>query len=159
MKRKIYIDMDDTLADFQNSPAFKGMSEIDDSLMYERGFFRDLPPVPGALVAIRKLIKRGFDVQILTQPVANSAHSYSEKVQWVGMWLPELLSKINMVQDKGIIRGDFLVDDNLHKWMDKFEADGGGRFIHFDYKRTRPDLNEAAWGKIVDFFMNLSTEK
>ncbi len=115
MKQLIQIDMDDTSFDFGNSRVFHG-KEIDDTRMYEPGFFLDLQPIPGALCAIRKLIKMGYDVQLLTQPVANSAHSYSEKVQCVGMWLPELVDKINMVQDKGLVRGDWLIDDNANNW-------------------------------------------
>jgi 5'-nucleotidase len=152
---RIYIDMDDTTADFGGAEVFGEI--IDDTKMYQPGFFRDLKPIDGALVAVRKLIKLGFDVQILTQPVAQSPHSYSEKVQWIGMWLPELLDKINMVQDKGQVVGEFLIDDNLSKWKDKFETNGG-RFIHFPYKRFSTS-HKASWENIVRFFEEVALDK
>jgi len=150
----IHVDMDDTCADFGGDKVFG--ETIDDTKMYEPGFFRDLKPIDGALVSVRKLIKLGYDVQILTQPVANSAHSYSEKVQWIGMHLPELLHKVNMVQDKGLVVGDYLIDDNLLKWKHRFEANGG-KFIHFPYKRHGTD-HKAAWETIAAQFEKLALE-
>lgn len=148
----IHIDMDDTSADFGGAEVFGEV--IDDTKMYQPGFFRDLKPIDGALVGIRKLIKLGYDVQILTQPVANSPHSYSEKVQWIGMWLPELLHKVNMVQDKGMVVGDYLIDDNLNKWKHRFERNGG-KFIHFPYERHSKN-HKAAWEIIVKNFETLA---
>jgi 5'(3')-deoxyribonucleotidase len=128
-KKTIYVDMDDTIADFVGSEVFKDGFDV--AKMYEPGFFRNLKPIPGALVGVRQLIRMGFDVQILSQPVAESAHSYQEKVEWIGMYFPELINKINLTQDKGLFKGDFLIDDNATKWKDRFEANGG-KFIHFD---------------------------
>lgn len=151
----ILIDMDDTTFDFGGSEVFG--EHVDDSKMYEPGFFRDLKPIPGALVAVRKLIKLGFEVQILTQPVAQSPHSYSEKVQCIGMWLPELLNGINMVQDKGLVKGDFLIDDNAKKWKAKFEKNGG-KFITFPYVRNS-NGHRAAWEQIVKYFEGVAADK
>lgn len=150
----IQVDMDDTSADFGGDEVFGEI--IDDSKMYEPGFFRDLKPIDGALVGIRRLIKLGYDVQICTQPVANSPHSYSEKVQWVGMWLPELINKINMTQDKGLVLGDYLIDDNLTKWKARFEKNGG-KFVHFPYQRNSKN-HKAAWEAIVADFEKLAVE-
>lgn len=151
----IQVDMDDTTADFGGSDVFGEI--LDDTKMYEPGFFRDLKPVDGALVAVRKLIKLGFEVQICTKPLAQSAHCYSEKVQWIGMWLPELVYKINMTQDKGLIKGDYLIDDNLKEWKVKFEKTGG-KFIHFPYQRNGKG-HKAAWESIVKYFEQVAAEK
>jgi 5'(3')-deoxyribonucleotidase len=153
MGKLIFIDMDDVLADFGGAESLKGMPINDHTVaeMYALGFFRDLKPVDGALTAVRQLLAMGYDVQILTQPVKESAHCYLEKVQWVGAWLPELISKINMVQDKGIAVGDYLVDDRADKWQAKFEANGG-TFVYFEYDRTGK-RNKEIWQRIVDFFI------
>lgn len=150
-KKLIYIDMDDTIADFLGSGVFS--SGFDVCKMYEPGFFLGLQPIDGALVAVRQLIRLGYDVQILSQPVAESAHSYSEKAQWIGLHFPELIGKINLTQEKGNFKGDFLIDDNAVKWKDKFEANGG-KFIHFQYnKGDRTSLsNREVWERIVNFF-------
>lgn len=160
MKNKtVFIDMDDTIADFGNAKVFDN-SHIDDSKMYEPGFFRDLAPIDGALVAVRKLTKLGFEVHILTQPVAHSPHSYSEKVQWIGKWFSELLQTINMVQDKGLIVGDYLIDDNLKKWKAKFETNGG-KFVHFPYVRGEAGRisNRENWEKIVKYFETVAANE
>lgn len=154
MKKKVlYIDMDDTIADFLGHSVFEKVDGKDVTPMFEIGFFRSLKPIDGALWAVRALIQMGFDVQILTQPLAHSPHCYSEKVQWIGMWFPELIEKINMVQNKGLLRGHYLIDDNALKWQKKFE-ENGGKFIHFPYNggdSTRHS-NREAWTRIINFF-------
>lgn len=145
MKKKlIYVDMDDTIADFKGTEVFKDGFDV--SFMFEPGFFRNLKPIAGAQVAIRQLIRLGYDVQILSQPVAESSHSYSEKIEWIGMYFPELISKINLTQDKGLFRGDYLIDDNKEKWKDRFEFNGG-KFIFFDYEKNHRDM----WESIVTY--------
>lgn len=152
MKKPIvYIDMDDTIANFGEHPVFKGNlpNEFTVSAMYETGFFLSLKPIEGALVAVRAIMRLGYDVQILSQPVAESAHSYSEKALWIGLHFPDLISKINLTQDKGNFVGGYLIDDNEKKWKEKFEANGG-KFIHFDYHTGN---HSEKWSKIVDFFI------
>lgn len=144
-KKIIHIDMDDTIADFLGAKQFEDGFEV--AKMYEPGFFLSLKPIDGALVAVRQLIRMGYDVQILSQPVGESAHSYLEKVQWIGLHFPELIMKINLTQDKGLFKGDYLVDDNLPKWKEKFEANGG-KFVHFEYSLK----NREMWESIVEFF-------
>lgn len=138
MKKLVYLDMDGVLADF-----CAGLTHLihDPAEMYSPGFFLSLPPIPGALQAVRELLKRGYDVHILTQPVANSPISYTEKAQWICMWLPELKNKITMTQDKGLCVGDFLVDDNKEKWESIFK----GKFIHFDPSKN----SEEEWEKVL----------
>lgn len=152
MKQKIiYIDMDDTIADFIRAATVNGV--FDYLRMYEPGFFFNLKPVDGALVAVRQLIGLGYDVQILSQPVADSPCSYTEKVQWIGVHFPELISKINLTQNKGQFIGDYLIDDNPTKWKAKFEANGG-KFIYFMYNPgTHTQIsNREGWERIVNFF-------
>jgi 5'(3')-deoxyribonucleotidase len=112
--------------------------------------FFDLKPLPGALSGVRALMRLGFDVHILTQPVAESAHSYSEKAQWVAVHFPELVNKVHMTQNKGLFVGHYLIDDNTKKWKEKFEANGG-KFVHFEY-HTRPQDRSKIWSEIVEFF-------
>lgn len=150
MKKIVFVDMDDTIADFQGSHHFpKDQCREHIHEMYNTNFFLSLKVIKGALVAVRQIIRMGYDVQILSQPLAESAHSYSEKVQWIGLHFPELISKINFTQDKGLFRGDYLIDDNPQKWKEKFEANGG-KFIHFDYTQD----HEKNWKQIAEFLKN-----
>lgn len=149
-KQTIYIDLDDTIADFSGEACFGGQkpTNLAVAAMFEPGFFLNLKVLPGAKVAVQALIRMGYDVQILSQPVAESAYSYSEKVQWIGMHFPELINKINLTQDKGNFVGAFLIDDNDVKWKDKFNANGG-TFVHFDYHAGD---HEATWNKVLIYF-------
>lgn len=149
-KKIVYIDLDDTIADFTGHASFQGHApnEFTVSAMYEPGFFLSLKPIDGALISVRAIMRLGFDVQILSQPVAESAHSYSEKIKWIGLHFPDLINKVNLSQDKGNFVGGYLIDDNEAKWKNKFEANGG-KFISFNYKGNA--LEE--WSKIVDFFI------
>lgn len=146
--KTIFIDLDDTLADFSKDPVFNNepVNEYSVHKMYEPGFFLNLKPVEGALHSVRALIRLGHDVHILTQPLAESAHSYSEKVQWVGKWFPELINKLHMSQNKGFFKGDYLIDDNEEKWKIPFEKNGG-KFIHFDHENPGK-----SWKTIVEYF-------
>jgi 5'(3')-deoxyribonucleotidase len=153
LKKVILIDMDDTIADFCRHPAFKRheVTAQNCTVMYQPRFFLDLKPVEGAQKAVRDLLRLGYDVQIATQPVAESARCYLEKVQWIGMWFPELITKINMVQDKGLLKADFLIDDRPDKWKASFEANGG-EFITFQYHKPWEMLakpNGKVWSQIV----------
>lgn len=145
--------MDDTIANFSGSPLLPQGYPFDPSAMYEKGFFLSLEVIPGALRAVREIILMGYDVQILSQPVAESAHSYSEKIQWIGLHFPDLIGKINFTQDKGLFMGDYLIDDNWEKWGVKFEANGG-KFLEFPFTRKVPDTmknSEKTWQRIVEF--------
>lgn len=153
MKKIVFIDLDDTIADFSGSPLLPDGYPFDVHAMYEPGFFLSLKVIPGALSAVREIIRMGYDVHILSQPVAESSHSYSEKVQWVGLHFPELITKINLTQYKGLFKGDYLIDDNKEKWKDKFEANGG-KFVWFQYGRQYPESlkkTEENWKAIAAF--------
>lgn len=140
--------MDDTIADFCGHHSFpRDVFPFDVHEMYEPGFFLNLKVVKGAHSAIRRIMRMGYDVQILSQPLAESALSYLEKAQWIGLHFPDLINKINLTQDKGNFVGGYLIDDNLKKWKDKFEANGG-KFIYFDYhKRDHREM----WEEICEF--------
>lgn len=127
----VYVDMDDTIADFRGADPLKGepYDEFSVRKMYDPGFFYNLKPINGALSGVRGLIRLGFDVHILSQPVAESPHSYSEKVQWIALYFPELIRKLHFTQDKGLFYGDYLIDDNPDKWKDRFK----GQFVEFRY--------------------------
>jgi 5'(3')-deoxyribonucleotidase len=152
----LYIDLDDTLADFFKATRDKwGM--VQEDKMYEPNFFFNLDPIPGAQGAVRRLMTMGFDIWILTQPLAEHHASYSDKVKWVGVHFPHLWNKIVMTQDKGLHVGDYLIDDNSDKWKSKFEKNGG-KFVHFKYNRELKDtdsIHKKEWEQICDL---LATE-
>lgn len=133
---KLFVDMDGVMADFYNSPMLEGASRRgygEYPEMYREGFFFGLPPIPGAIEAVRYLTTLpNLEVWVLSQPVQETPHSYSEKVRWIKHYLPQLEGKIILTQEKEHLSapGRVLVDDNEKKWGDKWRRQGG-EFLHF----------------------------
>ncbi len=83
------------------------------SIYHEPGFFRHLPPIAGAIEAVRDLVALDHDVRICTMPLRNYRNCVLEKYEWVEEHLGSaLVSRVIMSWDKTLIRGDVLVDDN-----------------------------------------------
>lgn len=123
--------MDDVIADFYKS-AVNSIGVVEEQRMFDKHFFLNLEPVPGARAAVYELTKMGFDIWVLSQPFTLVPESYIEKVLWIQKYFPQLSNKIILTQDKGLNVGDYLIDDNKKKWKDKFEQNGG-KFVHFPY--------------------------
>ena len=152
----IYLDMDDVLADFYKAARDPQTFKVVEERMFDKNFFLNLEPIPGAKSAVFSLAKMGFDLWILSQPFSLLPESYSEKVEWVQRHFPQLTNKIILTQDKGLNLGHFLIDDNLKKWKEKFEQNGG-KFVHFPYGGYNLELHgvtdpEIVWEDVVKFF-------
>lgn len=77
------------------------------------GFFRDLPPLPGALAAVAAMAEAGHDLRICTSPLQAFHHCVTEKFEWVERHLGSAFaSRIILTRDKTLVRGDILIDDN-----------------------------------------------
>lgn len=155
MKKLIYIDLDDTLADFHAACRDQD-SKVKERRMYDLNFFYSLEVMPGAKGAIRELLTMGFDIQILSQPLADCAESYSDKARWVAFHLPHLHDKIVLTQNKGLHLGHYLIDDNEKKWKVPFEKNGG-KFVTFHYDKStwnNDETHKLEWERITDFFRN-----
>jgi len=127
----IYVDMDDVIADFSTSYShhIKTMPDIKfpQSIM---GFFETLKPIDGAIDAINTLINSDcFDIYILTAPSTRNPLSYKEKRVWIENYFGyEFCKKLIICSNKGLLKGDILIDDNLTgKGQDKFD----GELFHF----------------------------
>lgn len=77
------------------------------------GFYRDLPPITGAIEALTALLEQGHDVRICTSPLNQYRNCVPEKYEWVERHLgTEFMTRMIVTKDKTIVRGDVLVDDN-----------------------------------------------
>lgn len=116
MKKRIYIDMDDTLCDFTGAAeAIRTVSE--GKIWYPQatyGFFAKLKPLPGAIDAFRRL-EEHFEVYILTAPSYMNPMSYTEKRVWVEENLGlETTKNLILCRQKGLLKGDYLIDDHTY---------------------------------------------
>ncbi len=139
-KLVIYIDMDGVLADFdshvgRSCDASAGLP----SEMLHKGFFRQLPVMPGSKQAIEELqANPKLQLYIATKISTKNLHAATEKLQWLEEHFPTLLKNVFIACDKTKLRGDVLIDDFL-RWKD-FQ----GCFIHFN-----KDSAEESWRQAV----------
>lgn len=136
---RILIDMDDVLADF-DSEFLRRWRERHPEKMYvpleERktfyvkdsypeelrplvteiytkpSFFRALPPVAGAIEAVKEMEQMGLELFICTSPLSVYKNCVLEKYEWVDAHLgSEWVKRIVLTKDKTLVKGDFLIDD------------------------------------------------
>ena len=138
--RRIYIDMDDTLCDFVGH--YHKIKTQFPELAYPQslpGFFLDLEPLLGAIEAFDNLSRApNTEVFILTAPSVLNPHSYTEKRLWIEAHLGlEAAYRLILSPNKGLLQGDFLIDDMSEGKGQEFFA---GEHIHFGSARY-PDWN------------------
>ena len=126
----VYVDMDSVLVNFEhgiNQLSDETYQEYQNDLDEVPGFFRDLPPIDGAIQAFHQLNDH-YDVYILsTAPWANPS-AWIDKLLWVKKHLPEVARKrLILSHNKHLNKGHYLIDDRTANWAGDFE----GEHIHF----------------------------
>lgn len=133
-RKTIAIDMDGVMADVEHQfidwyerdygvkvsrDALSGISEReafpDKTAVWKfvntAGFFRTLPVMPGAILAVKKLME-DFDVYIVSAAM-EFPKSLAEKYAWLAEHFPFISwENIVLCGDKSIIDTDFLIDDH-----------------------------------------------
>lgn len=145
-KSTVYIDMDDTLCDYQAGYAHhKALHPHIEFPQSQPGLYENLKPMSGAVEAWHWLSQhRGLDVYILTAPSIRNAHCYTEKRLWVERHLGlDAAYKFIISPNKGLNKGQFLIDDYV---SGKGQEDFEGKILHFG-SSDFPD-----WSAVVKFF-------
>lgn len=120
MGKRIFVDMDGTLAEFRTA--------ANPSDLYQKGFFLGLNPLTNVIEAVKILCKENHEVYILSSVLKDSKFALDEKNRWLDAYLPEIpterrlfpacgTSKKSVLQEISI--HDVLLDDfsrNLHDW-------------------------------------------
>lgn len=132
-KKRIAIDMDEVMADVK--PKFLALYEQEFGIrlqpedywgkkiyqignaarirdfLHDKGFFADLPVIPGSKEVIRELMER-YDVYITTAAMEFRA-SFEDKFDWLMEHFPFIHWKnIVFCGDKSIINADYMIDDH-----------------------------------------------
>jgi 5'(3')-deoxyribonucleotidase len=145
LKKRLYIDMDGVLCDFLKSHNIE--LEKNPHQPYPQsqfGFFLNLEPIPCAIESLN-LLKEHFDVWILTRPSVHNLSCYTEKAQWIRKYLGfEMQTKTIMCVDKSLLKGHFLVDDQVEHGQSDFE----GKHIHFDSN------DFPTWNSVVEYLLS-----
>ena len=140
MKKTIYIDLDNTLADYLGMCDEMHISPAE--AKHTVGFFRKLRPMPGAVEAYEKLNEH-FNVYILSTGPWSNPHSLCEKVEWVKEHLPSAYKNIIFSHHKDLNRGDYLIDDRGKNGTSEFK----GEWIHFGSEKF-PD-----WESVLKYLL------
>lgn len=145
IKEILYIDMDDVLCEYK-----KGISDgliKEPNVQYPQsryGFYTNLEPVQDAIYSYFRL-KQFFSVKILSRPSVKNPLSYTEKRIWIEKHLghSECYNLI-LSKDKTLLRGDWLIDDNIQEGLLKPEW----KHIHFGSNEF-PN-----WNSITKYLIN-----
>lgn len=153
-KKILYFDMDGVLVNFYSHPTAKICPlSYNDPQIYQEGFFFNLKPTYGALHAVDYLTSlKELDVYILTHGLAGSSHCYSEKVQWIQQYLPQLTDKIIITCDKNLNKGDILIDDSS-KWSSfdgKFVEFTPSNLLNIQQTNISDKTYKAMWAKTLE---------
>lgn len=150
-KRILYIDLDNTLVDFESG--INRLTEVEAHLYDGRydeapGIFARMDPLPGAVEAF-ELLSRKFDTYILSTAPWRNASAWSDKLRWVQRYFGASESswaykRLILSHHKHLNRGDFLVDDRPNNGAKDFEGD----WIHFG-SATFPD-----WDATTEYLLN-----
>ena len=141
MKKIIYIDMDNTLADYLSEVKARNVSPEDGKRI--KGFFRSLKPMPEAIESYNLLAKY-FDVYILSTAPWSTPTSLVEKMEWIKEYLPSAYKNVIFSHHKELNIGDYLIDDST--------KNGAGEFtgMHMQIGSEKfPD-----WPSVVAFILN-----
>lgn len=110
MRKIVYIDLDNTMADYIG--AAKEMNISLEDAKHIKGFFRNLKPMSGAIESYNKLSEH-FDVYILSTGPWSNPNSFGEKVEWVKEYLPNAYKNVIFSHHKDLNIGDYLIDDSI----------------------------------------------
>lgn len=128
MKPRFFIDMDGTLAEWRD---IKSNSEL-----YQKGYYESLKPNNYLLEEVKKLIKEGKDIYILSSFLSDSDYALKENNIWLNKYLPELPVQKRIFVPYGDVKYkylpskitsfDYLIDDHTKNLLDWKEAGGTG---------------------------------
>ncbi len=125
-----------------------GAEGIRDTL-YEKGHFRNLPAMPGALAGVKELYDK-HEVWIVTACM-EFRHSFLEKYEWIEEHLPFFpWQRIYFCGDKRLVTGDYMVDDKVRN-LKTFDGTG----VLFSASHNAHDtgyhrVND--WAELLDYF-------
>lgn len=142
----VYVDMDNVLVDFpwgieQLSEEVK--KEYEGDLDEIPNFFRDLPPVDGAIDGFHRLSEQ-YDTYILSTAPWGNPSAWIDKLLWVQEHLPEAAYKrLILSHNKHLNKGHYLIDDR--------KANGAGDFSgeHIQFG-TEPFTD---WDAVLDYLL------
>ena len=128
--KRVFIDMDNVLVDFQS-----GLDQVSDEIKKEYegrvdeipGLFAKMKPMEGAIEAVHEL-ENYYDLFILSTAPWKNPSAWSDKVEWVTKYLDDVFHKRLIISHhKDLCQGDYLIDDRGKNGTSEF----AGEWIQF----------------------------
>ena len=142
-KPVVLIDMDGVLCDFDKRAAELERTEgiKGHKLFKHPSAYKNLEPIEGAIEAWHALQEK-YDTYVLSTPPWSNPDAWAEKRRWVEDHLGKSAhKKLILSHNKGIVKGDFLIDDRIANGIADFE----GTHIHFG------DFNFPSWKEVLHY--------
>lgn len=157
MKKILYIDMDDVIADFgaaikevcpnlevgDGFPNYlKRKEEVRKICLQNHRIFLNLKPIKDSIDSV-KLLSEHFEIYFLSTPMWDLPESYTDKRLWLEKHFGEFAKdRLILTNRKDLNIGDYLIDDRTKNGADKFK----GVFLHFGTAEL-PN-----WNAILEYF-------
>ena len=124
----VLIDMDGVLCDFDKRKAELEAEGIKGPKLFSHPTaYKDLEPIEGAIEAWHYL-QDEYETYILSTPPWSNPDAWAEKRKWVDQHFGKSAhKKLILCHHKGLVKGDFLIDDRIANGVADFE----GEHIHF----------------------------
>lgn len=113
---KIWIPIEERATHNVDEQYPKELKGLINEIMNSPGFYRNFPPIEGAIDAVKELAEY-YDVFICTSPAKKYHNCILEKFQWIEEHFGhEWTQRIILTRDKTLVKGKYLVDDkpNIH---------------------------------------------
>jgi 5'(3')-deoxyribonucleotidase len=138
----VLIDMDGVICDFDKRAKELEIQGVKGhSLFRHPDAYRDLEPIEGAIEAWA-LLQDKYETYILSTPPWSNPDAWSEKRIWVETHLGKSANKkLILCHHKGLVKGDFLIDDRIANGVADFE----GEHIHFGTEKF------SGWERVLEY--------
>ena len=119
----VYVDLDGVAAHFDGMFLERVPDEVKEARMNTPEFWRDMPPMPYAIPAI-KWLKKNFNTLFLSTAPWNNPVAWMEKRLWVEKHFgSDFEKRLGLTHWKNLSMGDYLIDDRTKNGAGEFPGE------------------------------------